>query len=104
MIAARRLDLVLLKPFSRRWWAAWHDRAASGQSVDAMTHSGRRGVPWQAAADSVPSDLAMVAVEVRSPAFGAWLRHYETRGVKMPIPRWAPVAFMPGALPPERLQ
>lgn len=92
---------TLVPAFSRRWWALWAAKALAGESTKAMVDSARRGRPWQARPETVPSDVGLVAVAVGSSAFDAWRTWFAMRGVTFPTPSKAPVVFLPSPEPPE---
>jgi hypothetical protein len=91
---------VALPAWSRRWWAAWLHLADRGESAAAMEQAARRGHSWRMPASSVPSVIGLVDVAVNSPAFAAWATHYQRRGIRLPRPSFAPVIFVPSAMPP----
>ena len=98
-MSPQRLRFEVLRPWSRRWWAAWHCRVARGESVKGMVDSAGRGVGYQVATSD--SDFDFVAVQVDSDAFHTWREYYAHLGATLPRPRFAPVIFAPSLRPPQ---
>ena len=100
MIAvSARGDFATLGAFSRRWWATLHHKVNRGHDVTAMVASARRGLPWRCPSAAVASDVGFLPVNVDSPEFEAWARHFQRHGVRIPRPARAPVIFAPSATP-----
>ena len=97
---AARPDMIELRAFSRRWWAAWHWRADHGVDIAPMTAAARAGRPWRVPAASVVSDVGLIPIGVSSPEFYAWQVSFERQGIRLPRPNRAAVVFMPAAQPP----
>lgn len=90
---------IVLRPWSRRWWACWHSLTSKGLPTAAMARAATRGEAWQVVAGEDASDIGFVAIRVPSAELTAWRAHWAERGGSMPIPRRCPVVFAPTLVP-----